>query len=303
MSVHFTVQHFRENHAPEINDIGLILLLSDLKSGQEFAAALDRFTAYQHFPQVAVVEKRSLPPSIDSIRNTYPWVTLVIFEDSVPEGTKVTIAADILNSDYFLVLTEEMDILSGFDPYLVSWMAETNALCGVPLMSVHGEPVPSCYAPSLHEQEFSIVPLGMGKEREKSLIPSPGYCGIYKRGEFLRLGGFSERYTSSFWQCADLGLRSWLSGSEILICSSLHINHNGKPAPVDMSKNDDFSLCMERNGGFSFNIDRGTLKISRKSLAGKVIRNDRHREIREIQHSAVTDLKRLCFSWMEGAGR
>lgn len=303
MSEHFTVAQFRETHSPEINEIGLILLLSESNSEQELAAALDRFSAYQHFPQVAVGERGSLPRSIDSIRDSYPWVTLVLFDDSVPEGTKVTAAAALLNSDYFLLLTEEMDILSGFDPSLVRWMVDSHALCGVPLLYVQGEPVPSCYAPSLHEHEFSLVPLGLGKEREKSLIPSPGWCGIYKRGDFLRLGGFSERFTSSFWQCADLGLRSWLSGHEILICSSLHIHQIGKPLPVDISKSDDFYLCMERNGGFSFNYDRGTLEISRRSLAGKVIRKNRHREIREIQHAAVTDLKRLTSSWMEGAGR
>jgi hypothetical protein len=177
------------------------------------------------FDNVISLESSKTRYDVEELSERFPFVRFIVPENQINPGHQINLAASETDSPLFLILWNDMKIISGGCAQI---MAERlihenvfKRLCTVPvLINSHFDTLPSMTIPVTQKKKMLTITNEPQHEGHLSLFPFQG-VGIYDRLRFIQMGGYDPDLNNFHWQLMDFGIRSWLWGEEI--ASSLQL--------------------------------------------------------------------------------
>ncbi|MBQ5998503.1 MAG: hypothetical protein IJL70_03435 [Treponema sp.] len=187
---------------------------------------------------VVSVEPNAESYSIEDVSRRFPAVKFLIPREKTTDGVLINMAMSELNSKYVLVLRDSIHIPAGFlSKNLVENLMETDVYCIVPrLLSSGGTALITNFSPSAIHGSFRMYPNQVTMDGLPTLYPF-NFVGLYNREKFIRLGGFDYTITSSYWQNADLSVRSWIWGEKTVVTTKFQLSYIDE-VPLEDTKPD-----------------------------------------------------------------
>ncbi len=175
---------------------------------------------------IVSVEPNSESYNIEDISRRYPSVKFLIPLEKATDGVLINMAMAELDSKYVLVLRDSLHVPAGFlSKNLAEKFISSDVYCIVPrLLAASGTAVITNFSPSAHRGSFKMMPNQITQDGLPTLYPF-NYVGLYNRQKFIYLGGFDYTISSSYWQNADLALRSWLWGERTEVTTTFQISY------------------------------------------------------------------------------
>ncbi|MDR2731013.1 MAG: hypothetical protein LBB81_08985 [Treponema sp.] len=177
------------------------------------------------FDNVISIESSKTRYDVEELSARFPFARFIMSENQINTGQQINLAASETDSPLFLVLWNDMKIISGGCAQI---MAERlinenvfKRLCTVPiLINSRFDTLPCMTTPVTQKKKLLTITNEPRHEGHLSLFPFQG-VGIYDRLRFIQMGGYDPDLNNFHWQLMDFGMRSWLWGEETALSIQL----------------------------------------------------------------------------------
>ena len=260
------------------------------------------------FDQIVSVEGPHESFDLEELSLRFPTVKFLTLKESVGPGESINLALDELACERFVVLWNDMRIVSGASPVrVVERQASEPFLCLAPsLQNGRFETLPTLVAPAFFRGSVKTISFAPAREGAPSLYPFD-YVGIYDRDRFVRLGGFDPTIVSPYWQLLDFGFRCQLWGESIRSTTAFRLRYEGDLPAEDATIDEGYKLFYLKNLAPTFRGDQAHLPIRRffsylsRSGAGPVDAWKEYAEARRWvyvnRYRFVCDARRVTELW------
>lgn len=254
-----TVVGGKRNLNPERLNISVILL--NKRGGHLQIQTYEKLLACQ-FSSIVSVEPDNENYNIEEISKRFPQIKFVIPLEHATDGELINCCMDEVDSEYVLVLRDNMRIPSGLIlQNLAQRLISSKVFCIVPSMiDQEGQSVLINYIPSAERGRFVIKSDEAIQDGLETLLPFD-FVGLYNKERFIQLGGFDWTIKSSFWQYADLSLRAWLWGEKIQITTLFQIQYKEDVEIPDMTADLSYLRFYLKNILPKFKADHGVMPV------------------------------------------
>ncbi len=183
------------------------------------------------FKRVISMELNPDNYGIEDASRRFTSVKFIIPLESVTDGDLVNIAASEIDTPYFLVLRDTLDIQQGFlSPQLFGSLTKNEPYCVSPRLTLQGGvSFPIVFSPSSRKSRFFVDSTAKIVDGISTLYPFDGIA-LFNRQKFIRLGGYDYTMESSYWQTLDLSFRSWLWGEKTVISAAFACSYGSERA-------------------------------------------------------------------------
>lgn len=187
---------------------------------------------------IVSVEPNAESYSIEDVSKRFPNVKFLIPREKTSDGVLINMSMCELNTKYVLVLRDSLHIPAGFlSRNLIENLMKTDIYCIVPrLLDNNGAGVITNFSPSASRGSFKMEPNQTTLDGIPTLYPF-NFIGLYNRKKFIQLGGFDYTIKSSYWQNADLSLRSWIWGEKTVVTTKFQLSYIDE-VPMEDTKPD-----------------------------------------------------------------
>src|SRR5574344_682992 len=286
-------------------NISVILLNS---SSSNFRLNLFENLMSCNFQSIVSIENNAENYSIDDISKAFPAVKFIIPLENSTLGELINIAMSEVQSDFVLVLSDNLYIPSGVIlPHLAERLVKDDIFCLVPrLLDKNQNTITNQYRPNAEKTHFEIDTSSVTSDGIKTLYPYD-YIGIYNRKKLIQLGGFAYSIRTPFWQILDLFVRSWLWGEETHITTLLKFSYFEDYPLEDRTITYDYLRYYLKNELPKYKNDHGVIpnsafyKFIRNSSCGYL---EARRQFKDAQnwvdknkYKYKMDLKMLIENW------
>jgi len=201
-----------------------IILLN--KSGSTFRGNNIESLLRLGFTDIVSIEAPQQNFNLDEISKRFPFVKFVIPDQLLTAGEMINLGMQEVSNNKVLVMWDTMHISTKvFSERLLNILLDSEVLCFVPFLFNHQmQCLPSKNVPSIENTAFTIKTYLVTKDYAKTLYPFD-FVGLYDKEKFINICGFDYTLTSNYWQLLDFGLRGYLWGEKISICSGLRFNY------------------------------------------------------------------------------
>ncbi len=198
------------------------------------------------FTEIISVEPQENSFSVEALNQEFPAVRFLLLRESRDVGTRINLAASIVDADSFIVMWSSMN-----PPGDLSRPGELfkdpGTVCVAPaLRGDHGESLPVVQVPALQRRSLRILPLPLRGQPAATLFPFD-FAGMYHRSRFLESGGYDERIQQPFWQKLDFGFRLAMWNQRILVSPVLRMSYRTMPDPEDQTPTPGYARFFARN--------------------------------------------------------
>jgi hypothetical protein len=179
------------------------------------------------FQQIICVENNKSNYSLEEYVQKFPSVKTIVPLEPVTPGDMINIAFSEVQSDYVLVLWDDIKISPNLiSPNVITEVFGQGRYCTAPFMqSERLQFLPVQMIPYIEKDIFHVTPEQPKSDGAPTVYPYD-YIGIYHREKFISLGGYDYTINNPFWQNLDLSVRAWLWGENINFCSNFKLQYD-----------------------------------------------------------------------------
>ena len=194
-----------------------------------------------NFHQIISIEHDSANFATEDISKKFPEIKFIIPLEEASDGEMINLAMSEIDSDYVLVLKDNLYIPSGVVlPNLAERLINEKVYCLVPrLMDKDKNGLATLFTPAAERGHFVIDSSNLVKDGKKTIFPKD-FVALYNRKKFIQLGGYDYTIKSPYWQNLDLAVRSWLWGEETKLTAMLQFSYIEDPSVDDKTINLDY---------------------------------------------------------------
>lgn len=181
------------------------------------------------FRSVVSIEACAGNYSLEDASRRFPSVKFIVPLEPVTDGDLVNIAASEVETPYFLVLRDTLDIQPNvLSPQLFASITRGEPFCVAPRLTLRGGvSFPIVFRPSASRSRFSVESTAKVTDGAPTLYPFDGIA-LFNRRKFVQLGGYDYTMESRYWQALDLAVRSWLWGESTRISASFSVGYGAE---------------------------------------------------------------------------
>lgn len=241
-------------------NISVILLNS---RGSHFKLQIFENLLACNFRSIISIENDANNYSIEDVSKKFPEVKFIVPLEKATDGEMINLAVSEIQSDYFLVIRDNLHIPSGIIlSNFAERLTESQIFCVVPrLLDKNKMAVPSQSSPFAEKSHFEIEKSSIVNDGMKTIYPFDNIA-LYNRKKFIQLGGFDSTIKSPYWQTLDLALRSWLWGEETKITTMLQFSYVDEMPVEDTTINLDYLRFYLKNQVPKIKNEVGVIKPS-----------------------------------------
>ena len=249
------------NVKPEKDAINISVILLN-SSGSHFKLHVFENLLSCNFKTIVSVE-HDASNFTDDISKRFPSIKFIIPLEKTNDGDLINLAMNEIDTDYVLVLRDNLNIPSNFiPPHLAERLTADSPYCIVPrLLDKNRTALPCAFSPSAERTHFVIDSSAEIANGKKTLFPFD-YVALYNRKKFIELGGFDWTINSPYWQNLDLALRSWLWGEKTLLTSHLQFAYIDETPVNDTTYNLDYLRYYLKNELPKIKMETGYIRKS-----------------------------------------
>jgi hypothetical protein len=212
------------------------------------------------FDYVISVENTRERYDVEDLSIRFPFVRFVLLNGPLNPGGQINLAASELSGPLFMVLWNDLKILSGQAALMAERLflgaeerkkagvsgSGLRRLCTVPVMqNSRFETIPTLAAPAVFKNTIKTMFFSPRREG-RSLYPFDG-VGIYDRERFVRLGGYDITLDNGYWQLMDFGFRACLWGEEIASTRHVKLVYEGDTPVEDRTAGESYRRFYLKN--------------------------------------------------------
>ena len=181
------------------------------------------------FSEIISIESDSENYSIEDFSRKFPFVKMIIPQESASEGDLINIGIGEANSEYVLVLRDAIDFSSDIlSPTLAAKLTENGTFAITPrLLGRDNLSFPVLFSPSIKRASLNVLSTSIVSDGSPNLFPFDNIA-LYNRKKFMDLGGFDYTILSDYWQNLDFAFRAWLWGEEIKFSTAFSLSYSGE---------------------------------------------------------------------------
>jgi hypothetical protein len=277
------------------------------------------------FDYVISVENTRERYDLEELSIRFPFVRFVLLNGYLNPGGQINLAASELSEPLFIVLWNDLGILSGQAAFMAERLflgaeerrkagasgSALKRLCTVPVIqNSRFETIPTLAAPAVLKKTIKTLFFSPRREGQRSLYPFDG-VGIYDRERFIRLGGYDTTLDNSYWQLMDFGFRACLWGEEIASTRHVKLVYEGDMPVEDNTAGESYRRFYLKNLAPVFRGGAARLPLLR--FPGYLLRSggdpltawehfaESRRWVRLNRYRWTTDARSVAESW-EDAG-
>ena len=256
--IDMTVLGGKVNEAPDALNISVILLNSSASH-----LKLDVFENLLgcNFRSIICVENQGANYSTEDISKKFPSIKFIIPLEKTSEGELINLAMNEIDSDYVLVLRDNLYIPSGVVlSNLADRLTGEDIYCLVPrLMDKNKNGLYTLFTPGAEKSHFVIDSSSVVTDGKKTIYPKD-FIALYNRKKFIQLGGFDYTIQTPYWQNLDLAIRSWLWGQQTKLTTMLQFSYIDEPPVEDRTINYDYLRYYLKNEVPKYKLQQGYIK-------------------------------------------
>lgn len=255
-----TVIGGKPNRNADALNISVILLHS---SGSHFKLQIFENLIACNFKSIISVENDAKNYSIEDVSKKFPEVRFIVPLEKATDGEMINLAISEIQSDYFLVLRDNVYIPSGIIlKNLSERLVESDIFCIVPrLLDKNKNAIPSQSSPLAEKGHFVIAKSSIVTNGMKTIYPFNNIA-LYNRKKFIQLGGFDSSIESLYWQTLDLAIRSWLWGETTRLTTMLQFYYVDDLPVEDNTPNLDYLRYHLKNEVPKMKNEAGIIRLS-----------------------------------------
>jgi hypothetical protein len=214
---------------------------------------------------IVSVEGSEAGYDMESLARSVPRLRFLIAPERSGPGERVNLAVEESPGPLVLVIWSDMRVpAASLSSRVVSKMERVEGLGAVPLLQgMHGEPLPSLYAPCLRSRRLEFLASCPARDLDPSVLPFD-YVAAYVRDRFLALGGFDPRIASPWWQKLDLGFRAAQEGMRLACLTSFRLGYEAEPRAEDTTADASYRRFFLKNLSFKKDPSGMSFPMARK---------------------------------------
>jgi hypothetical protein len=275
------------------------------------------------FDYVISVENTMERYDVEDLSIRFPFVRFVLSKENLNPGGQINLAVSELSDPLFLVLWNDLRILSGQAAPMAERLflgaeerrkagasgSALRRLCTVPVIqNSRFETIPSLAAPAVFKNTIRTLFFSPRQEGHRSLYPFD-WVGIYDRERFVRLGGYDGAIDNGYWQLMDFGFRACLWGEEIVSTRQVKLAYEGDMPVEDSTIGESYRRFYLKNLAPLFRDGAARLPVLR--FPGYLVRSggdpaaawknfsEVRRWVKLNRYRWITDARGVTGSWEE----
>ena len=188
------------------------------------------------FAEIISIESDSDNYSIEDFSRKFPFVKIIIPQETTTEGDLINIGVGEASCDYVLILRDTLDFSQDIlTPTLAAKLTENRTFCITPrLIGKENLSFPVLFAPSIKNAALDVVSTSVVTDGSHNLFPFDN-IGLYNRKTFMDLGGFDYTIQNQYWQNLDFSFRAWLWGEKIIFSTAFSMSYTSEIPILDTS--------------------------------------------------------------------
>lgn len=171
--------------------------------------------------EIMLLVNGSTDDTVEVVSGKWPMVKIVEFDEIVGLPTLLNKGVEKALYPAAMILKDDMIVDEDFITPLLQILSIEDVFAVVPAVRLKSR---KGFITSINIMEFSRGKLRLklisdGKFPEPVYLPGlSGSASLFKRDEFLQLGGFDPIYDPAFFYDLDLGYRAWKRGMKVVYC-------------------------------------------------------------------------------------
>jgi GT2 family glycosyltransferase len=193
---------------------------------------------YYNQKQILIVDDASTDSSVEYIKNTYPYIRLIIKEKNSGFSETVNIGLKEICTDFVLLLNNDIELKSDIITQLLPCFEDKTLFAVSPKIILPSKDNidEACKSGFWHHGMF-YCSQEQGITQISSILYATG-CSVLMRKSMLdKLGGFDTAYSPFYWEDADLGYRAWQRGWKSYYNPNVLVIHQHAGTIASFNKN------------------------------------------------------------------
>jgi GT2 family glycosyltransferase len=181
--------------------------------------------------EVYVVDNGSVDGSVEYVRESFPWVKIIAFDENFGFSKAYNKAVRMLDFELIAFLNNDTKVKEDWLKELVLCLVEDESVATVgSKMLLYGSPKLLNHAGTkitLIGGGLSLGAFEQDSERYNAKQIAGAVCGgamLVRKKYFLEIGGFDEDFFAYF-EDVDLCWRAWLYGFKVMYCPASVVQH------------------------------------------------------------------------------
>jgi GT2 family glycosyltransferase/MoaA/NifB/PqqE/SkfB family radical SAM enzyme/glycosyltransferase involved in cell wall biosynthesis len=195
--------------------------------------SIKEFASGKH--EVLVVDDASTDGSVEFIRSNYPSVRIISNPKNMKFGETCNVGIKCAKNEIVLLINNDIELSQGFLAHLLKQLESDDVFAVTPKMFGWDK---ESFVWGMHMGRFERGYVRLwnecdikNKDRITKVSPTVFAIGgamIFRKSDFLWLGGFDSIYKPNCWEDIDLSYRAWKRGLKVLYEPASLLYHKGR---------------------------------------------------------------------------